>query len=70
MGRRRYYVPAPRGLIELAGTVAHVVTSDLRRSVETARAIAPHFDPPAMAELREAGLSSPTFARPLLRMRS
>ena len=59
-------MPPPPALIELAGTVAHVVTSDLRRSVETARAIAPACDPPAMAELREAGLSSPTFARPLL----
>lgn len=59
-------VSPPRATVELAGTVAHVVTSDLRRSVETARAIAPDLAPPARAELREAGLSSPTFARPVL----
>ncbi len=54
--------PPPAKTLELATAAACIVTSTLRRSIESARALAPARATVGEAAFREAGLPSPTHA--------
>ena len=56
-------LPPPASSLELAAAAACIVTSTLRRSIESAQALAPARDTLREAAFREAGLPSPTDAQ-------
>ena len=56
-------LPPPAKTLALAAAAACIVTSTLRRSIESARALAPAPATVAEAAFREAGLPSPTHTR-------